>query len=200
MSIDDKVTARGEFNNLNVVKRRKIVEAKTFSDLIQIGTPEQILKFIEEENWLIKSKGFDLNKVLHLCTEVKFWKELIRILRQKNYYSDNVWKFGFLHETDETIQVLREYFGREGHGLLTKVEPYFSSILVDKKESTHRRMFTKMLEYDPMINARAHKIGQQGEHKILNRNLRETYDNFLQTVSCKRRISYEDKLIMLYYL
>ena len=34
VSIDDKVTARGEFNNLNVVKRRKIVEAKTFSDLI----------------------------------------------------------------------------------------------------------------------------------------------------------------------
>lgn len=38
VSIDDKVTARGEFNILNAVKRRTITEAKTFSDLIQIGT------------------------------------------------------------------------------------------------------------------------------------------------------------------
>lgn len=61
-------------------------------------------------------------------------------------------------------------------------------------------MFSKMLEYDPMINSRAHKIGQQGEHKILNRTLRETYDNFLQTTACKPRMSYEDRLILIYYL
>lgn len=58
VSVDDKVVSRGEFNILNSVKRRKIVEAKTFADLIQIGTPEQILKFIDMENWLIPSKGF----------------------------------------------------------------------------------------------------------------------------------------------
>lgn len=63
VSINDKVTARCEFNMLNAVKRRKIVEAKTFSDLIQIGTNEQILKFIEDENWLIPSKGFNLSEV-----------------------------------------------------------------------------------------------------------------------------------------
>ena len=34
VSIDDKVTARGEFNVLNAVKRRIIVEAKNFADLI----------------------------------------------------------------------------------------------------------------------------------------------------------------------
>jgi len=63
VAINDKVTARGELNVLNAVKRRKIAEAKTFSDLIQIGTPQEILKFIEDENWLIASKGFDLSKV-----------------------------------------------------------------------------------------------------------------------------------------
>lgn len=40
VSINDKVTARGEFNILNVVKRRTILEAKNFADLIQVGTPE----------------------------------------------------------------------------------------------------------------------------------------------------------------
>lgn len=109
VSIDDKVTARGESNYLNAVKRRKIAEAKTFSDLIQIGTPAQILKFIEDENWLISSKGFDLSKVLHLCKEKDFWKSLIRILRKKNHYSEAIWKFGFLHFTEDTLTILREY-------------------------------------------------------------------------------------------
>ena len=34
VSVDDKVVSRGEFNILNSVKRRKIIEAKTFADLI----------------------------------------------------------------------------------------------------------------------------------------------------------------------
>jgi len=159
VSIDDKVTARGESNFLNAVKRRKITEAKTFSDLIQIGTPAQILKFIQDENWLIPSKGFDLSKVLHLCTDLKFWKELIQILRKKNHYSEAIWKFGFLHITEDTLTILREYLSQNGQSLLQYVEPNFESLLVTKKGSKHNKMFSKMLEYDPMINSRAHKIG-----------------------------------------
>lgn len=119
VSVDDKVTARAEFNMLNVVKRRKITEAKTFSDLIQIGTNEQILKFIEEENWLIASKGFDLSKVLHLCTDVNFWRKLMAILRKKNHYAESVWKFAFKHTgTEECIQALQEYISKSGNNLL----------------------------------------------------------------------------------
>ena len=96
--------------------------------------------------------------------------------------------------------MLREYLAQSGHELLQYVEPNFESILVSKKESNHHKQFAKLLEYDPMINARAHKVGQQGERKILNRTLRETYDNFLQTIACKKRISYEDKMAFIYYL
>jgi len=114
-----------------------------------------------------------------------------------------IWKFGFLHFSED-LQVIREYIAQSGYSLLNYVEPYFSSMLVDKEQCAAIQMkhkqFTKMLEYDPMINSRAHKIGQQGEHKILNRTLRESYDTFLQTISCKRRMTYEDRLTMLYYL
>jgi hypothetical protein len=34
VSVDDKVVSRGEFNILNAVQRRTIIEAKTFADLI----------------------------------------------------------------------------------------------------------------------------------------------------------------------
>jgi len=148
---------------------------------------------------MISSKGFDLSKVLHLCKEADFWQKLIKILRKKNHYSEAIWKFGFLHFTEDTLLILREYLAQNGQSLLQWVEPNFQSMLVSKTQGRHSKLFTKMLEYDAMINARAHKIGQTGGHKILNRTLRETYDNFLQSLACKRRMSYEDRLIMIYY-
>ena len=57
-----------------------------------------------------------------------------------------------------------------------------------------------MLEYNPMINARAHKIGQSGRHQILNKTFRETYDKFLTGKAIKPVLSFEDKMVFVYYL
>ena len=51
-----------------------------------------------------------------------------------------------------------------------------------------------------MINSRAHKIGQDGEFRILNKTFRQTFDRFLQTMAFKTKLSFEDKLVYVYYL
>ena len=43
-----------------------------------------------------------------------------------------------------------------------------------------------MLEYNPMINSRAHAVGDTQSKKILNKTFRQTYDSFLQTVFYKK--------------
>ena len=71
LSIDGKVSARGEYNVLKAVKKLKKIkpeEAKTFNDILTLGDKGRILDYIQNENLLIAtSKGFDLNKVLYLC-------------------------------------------------------------------------------------------------------------------------------------
>lgn len=57
-----------------------------------------------------------------------------------------------------------------------------------------------MLEYNPMINSRAHKVGKDNQCNILNKTFRQTYDLFLQTVAYKKSLSFEDKMIYIYYL
>jgi hypothetical protein len=57
-----------------------------------------------------------------------------------------------------------------------------------------------MLEYNPMINSRAHKIGKDNQRHILNKTFRQTYDQFLQTMALKRELSFEDKMVYVYYL
>lgn len=57
-----------------------------------------------------------------------------------------------------------------------------------------------MLEYNPMINSRAHKVGQDNTRSILNKTFRQTYDKFLKTTAYKTQLSYKDKMIFVYYL
>ena len=81
------MTARGEYNTLNVVKRKRVnVEQakKNFDDLVQIGTNDQFLEYIEKENLLMaRNKGFSFEKILWLCKDVQFWTKLIAILRHR---------------------------------------------------------------------------------------------------------------------
>ena len=65
--------------------------------------------------------------------------------------------------------------------------------------------FTHLLEYHPLINARAHNIHSDGSHFILNREFRNTYDEFLDTMVQKRIVkgiefSASDNLMLVYYL
>lgn len=56
-------------------------------------------------------------------------------------------------------------------------------------------------EYYPMVNARVHQIGGGQKNKILNRNLKTTYNNFLKYQVQKGGVkTKEDKLQFVYYL
>jgi hypothetical protein len=62
-------------------------------------------------------------------------------------------------------------------GNLLKIRNYFESGLFSKVPGPNE--FHKMLEYNPIINARAHAVGSKNQKKILNKTFRQTYDKFL---------------------
>jgi hypothetical protein len=78
------------------------------------------------------------------------------------------------------------------------IKNYFESSLFSKELGPDD--FNKMLEYNPIINARAHTVGDKNQKKILNKTFRQTYDKFLQTVAYKPKLEFEDVLIFVYYL
>ena len=94
-------------------------------------------------------------------------------------------------------QAMKEYLNHDG-SLAPKLP--FKTKLFDMFDQEPGSNFTKMLEYNPMINARAHKIGHTGRHQILNKTFRETYDRFLHGKILKPVLSFEDKMIFVYYL
>lgn len=129
---------------------------------------------------------------MFLLEKKDFWLKTMEILRDRQILVPEIWRLSLLHFDLRTI---KEYLKMEKIGKLKNVENYFSSTLFKKSLEN-----LKMLEYNPMINSRAHKLGQTSNNRILNKTFRRTYDAFLQAMACKPQLSFEEKMVYIYYL
>jgi len=65
----------------------------------------------------------------------------------------------------------------------TKIGTHFKSTLLTISPDNSAFGFNRFLEYHPMVNRRAHKVGGENSNRILNREFRLTYDSFLTTMA-----------------
>mgnify|MGYP006889564959 CR=1 FL=1 len=125
-------------------------------------------------------------------------------LEERCIFEETVWKYALYHA--DSLSTMKEAFElmRRGNGtyLMSTLGTHFKSKLVtiEARNSVEEDGFTKHLEYHPMINTRAHSVGQEGGQQILNRTFRETYDKFLASMLQKDLLTDEDKMTFVYYL
>ena len=97
VSIDEKVTARGEPNTLQVVTTRKIKAEKVadlnFDDIIQVGTEFDILEFMRTKNILKGEKGFSFETIRYLLQVKTFWEQAVAICEERGIYNPTVWAY-----------------------------------------------------------------------------------------------------------
>ena len=96
----------------------------------------------------------------------------------------------------ECLKLNKAEHSRLGRSLGT----HFESKLVKLSAKNATDGFVKCLEYHPLINPRAHKIGKEQTHQILDATFAETYSQFLQTTAEKKTLSFDDKMMLVYYL
>jgi len=127
-----------------------------------------------------------------------FFDKVIAILADRLIYEPEVWQYAFYHKHNE--QLMREYIDiAQPSKLFDKIGAEFKSNLVDvDSKDSGSTWFNEHLEYHPLINGRAHSVGN-GKN-ILNATFRATYDKFLNTMVQKASLSNEEKLILVYYL
>ena len=90
------------------------------------------------------------------------------------------------------MQAIKEVLNTSKPGCVSQLGIFFESSLVSVNPQLKHSHFEKMLEYNPMINSRAHKLGEAGTHKILNKTFRQTYDTFLQSMAYKKSLDFAD--------
>lgn len=151
------------------------------------GSEKQVIEYLEETNlyrtpldeisWRMQHKGF--------C------KKVLGLLRKRNFYSEELWGYGFKHYD---MQAVKEYL--EHSKLAEKCGMWIESPLLTIKPV--ERGLYQHLEYAPLVNPRTHIVG--AERKIQNSAFLRQYQSFMRLLSYKSELSAEDMLALTVYL
>ena len=207
VSVERVVVAKAPATRLKVKRTQTTVNEDDFDDILATGSIPNILHFMKTKNILSQKVSFSLGNVYWLCKENEFYKEAVKILRSKNIYDHTFWSYSILHKDTENMKV---FFNSSSAGLKQKVGSQFKSSLVEVNNWEESHDIFNFLDYFPLVNARAHRVGgmdsaasnssNETKQWILNKNLRETYMRFMVYLATKSSWSAHDRLMFVNYL
>ena len=172
----------------NVVQQLSQVDTESWDYLSQWGEKEQVLQFLRDNNL----GNLDLARIgWRVREEREFFVQIRDLLRQRGVYDSTLLSYGIYHNDPESI---REFLlNQEGYldvcGLAID-----SSLVVSNPVQRHRYQH---LEYAPLVNARAHRLGSN--RRILNGDLFGQYNDFLKTAGYTKTLDSEQHLAAAYY-
>ena len=150
---------------------------------------------------------FSLSNVYWLCKDSTFYSEGIKILEQKNMFDSVFWSFSILHKDKVNM---KRFFSSKNADLKRIVGSQFESSLVSVNSHDETHDIFNFLDYFPLVNARAHRVGgmdsassnssNETKQWILNQNLRETYMKFMVLMVSKKVWTSSDRLMFVNYL
>ena len=191
---DNKLVGHAELvpsGNLKVVNEfsKPDKELTSLQDILNYGTQEDVLRFMEEKN-LYQSNIFDINKVLWLFAEKEHYPRALNTLRDKCFFDSRAWAYSIKHKDFEAFEELLENDDR--------LQARLSGLRYLKSNYVSIDTF-KPLEYDPLINPRAHSLSSTKQN-ILNKSFKQTYEDFLLYCVERPELTQREWIILVSYL
>lgn len=186
---NEKIVASTTSPTLHVVTDPSKVDTESWAYVSQKGTIEQVIDFLKRRNL----EDVDLSKIAWRMKEKSDYDQIIGALEHRHKYHETLWSYSLKHKDRKSII---EYL--ENHATIqNQCEHNFESSFISFDPVDFGKY--QQLEYEPFINARAHRFGR-GERKILNNRLASQYNRFLGKLKLQRGIYGEDRLAAAYYL
>ena len=173
---------------LQVVDHLSKQDTDSWEYVSQNGSDDELLSYLRRENVL----ALDLDKIAFRMKSRRFFEAVLPLLRARHVYNNTLWSFALLHDDPEAAQ---EYLAHSDRIVAECGGPIVSPLLTLNPVLHH---LYEHLEYKPLVNARAHALGQR--RQIVNDRLFEQYERFLKLLSYRSRLDDEDRLAATYYL
>ena len=177
---------------LKVVSEQTEKPMNTIQDILAVGSKDDILQFMRT-NSLTNAEIFSFDSIYWLLKEKSFYEQVVQILREKFIFEEVVWQFSVLHGDYATF---KEYI----------YSIYNNKVIRDKgfelryfDSEVLKIDYFQFKEYNPLINPRVHDIGPH-KHNILNRDFKNTYNDFLSYLVDKKQLDSKDWLYLGLYL
>jgi hypothetical protein len=185
---EDKVVAAAKPVTFNVVPKPTRLDTTSWDYVSQNGTDEEVIAFLNRENVF----ALRLEKIAFRMKERGFFVTVTKLLADRHVYQPTLWSYAILHAA---VPEARQFLLHSDQIVAEAGGPLASPILVVDPVARHQY---EHLEYKPLVNARAHSLGER--RQIVNARLHEQYHRFLKLLSYRRDLSDDDLLATTYYL
>jgi len=172
-----------------LAEAKKAVSEVSLQSLVDETATEQVLQ------WLLKANLLEgLHQTLRpLLADAAFHERVMQVYRGRLVFDRPLW-LGAVHHGDlEAFRELLQHTFKSGPVDIKEFTIYYL-----KTGSFHMDCF-KAREYDPLVNPRAHFIGDH-KHNILNKEFLDTYMRFLKYLVDKPQRTTRDRLQLASYL
>ncbi len=182
------LVAHGAAGRLTVVREPTLIDRTSWAHISQHADADEVLTFLGRHNL----QRLDLDQLAWRLRDVTFYGKLTALLTERRLYHDTTWSYGLLHS--DSVR-LREWLSHQ-EGFLLACGPWLDSPLV--ATDAVALGWYQHLEYAPLVNARAHRLGSQ--RTILNQALATQYRAFLEQACYRTEATHDDLLSATYYL
>ncbi len=185
---DEAAAAWADPFTFHVVERLSKIDKASWDYVSQWGTEADVLSYLEQNN----VHRLDLGRIAWRMSDLDFFDKTLELLAARHAFHPVLWSYGIHHNR---LQRIREYL-RSNDGFLRRFGDYVDCTLavVDPVE----RHWRQHLEYSPLVNARAHRLGR--DRKIVNGAFRSQYVGLMNVLRYKAEPTDEDSLDVAYYL
>ncbi|CAD8096488.1 unnamed protein product [Paramecium sonneborni] len=184
VSTEKAVIAVAEEQKFVVVTTSQILNKENLMDIIQKGSKDDILEYLRNNS------GVDLSQIKKYFKDRNFYLKCCDILREKLELKEEILQYCFIHND---LEGLKDYLA------LSNIENLLKGEFVYLKNSFIEINSIRFYEYYPLITKRVHTLART-DQGILNVQLKQKYQEFLNYLVIKQDLTTADKIIFSYYL
>jgi hypothetical protein len=184
----ERVVAAAPPAAFEVLEKPRTVDTAAWDYVSQHGTDEEVIALLNREN----VHALDLGKVAFRMRDREFFGRVITLLKERHAYHPTLWSYGLMHNVPA---VAREFLTHHDALVAQCGGPIDTPLLTVDPVARHTY---EHLEYKPLVNARAHGLGNR--RQIVNGPLHEQYHRLLKQLSYRTQLDDTDLLAVVYYL
>jgi hypothetical protein len=185
VSVKGVVKAVARSQTLAVTDTPSLDNLESFQDIVSSGNADLIMRHLADKN--LFSSDIKLDSVLWLARDPEQYTCLLSIYRNKRVFHPSLWAFSVVHNDLETFSELLQ----SRHDILKSLSlNYTSKLLPAPRNYRH-------LDYFPLVNARAHKLGTKT--MITNTKFKTVYRQFLIQLAEKPSLDSYDYIALAHY-
>jgi hypothetical protein len=188
VSAGDQLVAYAEGATIDAVRSIDTSDLTSWDHLSQHGSLDALIEHLRERNL----GRVDLGRIAWRMRDREAFDAVISLLESRLHFDERLWAYALVHRDAERARA----WLRHQSNFIEPARPALDRAVIELDPIA--RGWNEHLEYAPLINARAHRVGART--RVLNAGLSAQYQRFIETLAHRAEVSDDDLLSLAHYL